>query len=179
MQVQLTRLFGAQAKIANSLPHTPVQWRHTLTAVLKELAAYLQENVDTDSVHESMIAASMWAARESLKADDFWPGYAEAITRITLLLIGDYPDHRRRKPGRKGKDHYRLDRQRTVGWTQTPQQRQYTLHAASRVGLPTLSGDTLDRLREFRSIYGYSEPVRSFVDWYRATYPVDYSAVFR
>ena len=177
--MQLSRLFGAGSKRASSSPQTPAQWRRTLAAVLNELAGYLAANVDTDALHEMMLASSLAAAREALKEEDFWPGYVEAITRISLLMMGDYPEHRRRTKGRKDQDHYKLDRLRTVGWSQNPHQRMTTLYAATRAGLPQLSGDTLDRLRKFRDLYGYSVSELAFLEWYRKEYPKDYAAVFR
>jgi hypothetical protein len=179
LQVQLSRLFGSGSKIATTSPQTPAQWRRTLGAVLDELEGYIAANVDTDVVHQFMLAVTIDAARQALKEEDFWPGYVEAITRISLLLMGDYPDHRRRKKGRKDQDHYKLDRLRTVGWSQNPQQRKTTLWAASQLGFPRLSADTMDRLRQFRDLYGYRASDLEFLEWYRKTYPEDYAKVFR
>lgn len=179
MQVQLSRLFGANSKIAATSPQTSAQWRRTLGAVLDELTEYLWANVDTDAVHQMMLAVSLDGARQALKEEDFWPGYVEAITRISLLLMGDYPDHRRRKKGRKDENHYKLNSLRTVGWSQNPQQRKLMLYAASQFGFPELSGNTIDRLREFRDLYGYGASDLAFLEWYRKTYPADYAAVFR
>jgi hypothetical protein len=179
LQVQLSRLFGSASKIATSTPQTPAQWRRTLRAVLDELDEYLAANVDTDIVHQWMLFVTLDAARQALKEEDFWPGYVEAITRISLLMMGDYPDHRRRKKGRKDEDHYKLDRHRTVGWSQNPQQRKLTLYAASQFGFPKLSGDTIARLREFRDLCGYRASDLEFLEWYRKSYPEDYAAVFR
>jgi hypothetical protein len=75
------------------------------------------------------------AADESLKDEDFWLGYAEGITRLALVLLGDYPDHRKRKPGRKKDSHYKLNACRSSQWMQAPQQRFGALWAA-RVGTP-------------------------------------------
>jgi hypothetical protein len=99
-QVQLARLFGSASKLATTDRRTAAQWRKTLKAVLGELDRYVSANVDTDELHRSMLLTGLVAADESLKQDDFWPGYAEGITRLALILLGDYPDHRRRKPGR-------------------------------------------------------------------------------
>lgn len=176
--VQLARLFGTGSKIASGSPQTPAQWKRTLRAVLDEIAEYLAVNVDTDEVHKHMLTGTLAAASEALKQEEFWPGYVEAITRLTLLLMGDYPDHRRRKKGRKDADHYKLDRLRTVGWSQTPSQRLLTLYAAGRYGFPELSTDPMERLREFRNLYGFGPSQRDFLEWYRATYPTDYAAIF-
>jgi len=179
MQVQLSRLFGANSKIAATSPQTSAQWRRALGAVLDELAAYQVANVDTDVVHQRMLAGALYGAHEALKEEDFWPGYVEGITRFALLMMGDYPDHRRRKKGRKDECHYRLDRLRTVGWSQNPQQRKLMLHDVTQLGFAELSGDTIDRVREFRDLYGYRASDLDFLEWYRKTYPVDYAAVFR
>lgn len=73
------------------------QWKRTLLAVLAELDRYLAANVETDDVHLLMLHSGLYAAHESLRHEDFWPGYVEGITRFAVLLMGDYPDHRRRK----------------------------------------------------------------------------------
>ena len=177
--IQLARLFGADSKVATSNPQTPVQWKRTLNAVLDELAEYLAVNIDTDEVHQHMLAGALYGAKEALKQEEFWPGYVEGITRLAFLLIGDYPDHRRRKRGRKDQDHYKLDRLRKGEWRQTPHQRLLTLYAAGRYGFPELSADPMERLREFRNLYGFGPSQRAFLEWYRATYPNDYAAVFR
>ena len=85
------------------------EWRKTLRAVLHELDCYIAHNVDTDELHRMMLLSGLAGADESLKEENFWPGYAEGITRLALVLLGDYPDHRRRKRGRKEDDHYKLD----------------------------------------------------------------------
>src|SRR5579864_5586240 len=123
MQVQLARLFGSNSKEARGKTRTPAQWRRTLKSVLREIDSYVQRNVDTDDLHLLMLLSGLAAADESLKGDDFWPGYVEGMTRLALILLGDYPDHRRRKPGRKKDNHYSLNRLRSGYWMQTPDQR--------------------------------------------------------
>src|ERR1700674_4424299 len=108
MEVQLARLFGAASSEAKMKSRSPAQWKRTLRGVLQELFHYLEANVETDDVHWPMLHSGLAAAYESLKSNDFWPGYVEGITRLALILMGDYPDHRKRKRGRKPEDHYRL-----------------------------------------------------------------------
>jgi len=179
MQIQLSRLFGSGSKHAISQKRTAAQWRKTLKVVLREIERYMVANVDTDEVHLFVLFSGLAAARESLNQEDFWPGYAEGITRLALTLMGDYPDHRRRRPGRKREDHYKLDSTRRAQWVQTPEQRFRTLVEAGSLGYPELSARPLDVFREFRKRFG-SKPNRSdFLEWYRANYPQDYVAIFR
>lgn len=73
-------------------------------------------NADTDELHRFIILSGLYAADEALKQDDFWQGYVEGITRALLILLGDYPDHRDRKTGRKDEAHYKLDTMRSAQW---------------------------------------------------------------
>lgn len=179
MRIQLARLFGANSREAITIERSSAEWRRTLKLVLRELDVYLAQNIDTDDLHNLMLLSGLAAADESLEEDSFWPGYVEGITRVVLLLLGDYPDHRKRKPGRKKNDHYRLDRFRSSAWIQNPDQRVRTLLAAGTTGFPRLSKKPRDVLSGFRTLQGYGRGYREFLDWYRETYPHDYAAVFR
>jgi hypothetical protein len=179
MQVQLGRLFGTNSKEARGEARTAAQCRRTLQSVLCEIDGYVQCNVDTDDLHLSMMRSALDAAYESLKEDDFWLGYIEGITRLALVLLGDYPDHRRRKPGRKKDNHYNLNGLRSACWVQTPNQRFRTILAVGRTGFPKLSVNPRDVLDEFRRQFGYRIGYPEFIEWYRVNYPQDYIRVFR
>ena len=153
------------------------QWRRTLVSVLRELDRYLTANVATDEVHLLMLHSGLYAAHESLKQEDFWQGYVEGITRFALLLMGDYPDHRKRKGGRKEDGHYLLSRQRSVRYIQTWPQKLQTLFAAPELGI-SLGMPPRDALDEFRRRFGYKPGYDKFFKWYRKAYPQDYAAVF-
>lgn len=177
MKVQLARLFGPSDSAARLDMATVGQWRRTLRRVLRELDRYLSTNVDTDAVHLLMLHSGLAAAHESLKRHNFWPGYAEGITRLALLLMGDYPDHRRRRKGRHRTGHYQLSRLREVRYLQTPTQKLNTLFAAPQVGIPlkTAPGRAL---MEFRRQVGREPGIADFFVWYRRNHPEDYAAVF-
>jgi hypothetical protein len=177
--VQLGRLFGAASADASRTSRTPTEWRRTLQRVLHEIDRYLAANVDTDELHQQMLYSGLLAAGEALKEEDFWPGYVEGITRVALLLMGDYPDHRTRRGGRRATDHYKLDRLRSQHWTQSHNQRFKTLLAAGRTGFPELSKHPREALSEFRRQFGFRPGYREFLDWYREVLPADYAAVFR
>ncbi|HET9179773.1 MAG TPA: hypothetical protein VFQ24_15565 [Terriglobia bacterium] len=179
VQVQLSRLFGSVSKEASIRKRTTAQWRRSFKAVLREIDRYVAANVDTDEIHRLMLSSGLAAAAESLKQEDFWPGYVEGITRLALTLLGDYPDHRRRKPGRKPEGYYRLNLARSVLWVQTPEQRFRTLIDAGSFGYPELSARPLDLLREFRRRFGAKPDHKDFLEWYRANFPQDYVAIFR
>ena len=179
MQVQLARLFGSGSKQAQSTMLSSSEWRKTLRAVLHELDCYIAHNVDTDELHPMMLLSGLAGADESLKEVDFWPGYVEGITRLALVLLGDYPDHRKRKHGRKKDDHYKLDLHRSGYWSQSPSQRFRTLLAAGVVGFPTLSQRPRDVLDKFRRQFGFGPDHKDFLEWYRSHHPQDYAALFR
>lgn len=179
MQVQLGRLFGGKSPEARSKARTPAQWRRTFKKVLRELDRYIAANVDTDEMHHSILLSGLAAADESLKEEDFWPGYVEGITRVALILLGDYPDHRNRTTGRRQDDHYQLNRFRSIQWVQTPAQRLQTLLAVGAMGFPEVSAKPREVLSEFRRRYGFKPSQRDFLEWYRKALSKDYAAVFR
>jgi hypothetical protein len=139
---------------------------------------YVVANVDTDELHHMILASGLCAADQALHEGDFWPGYAEGITRLALSLLGDYPDHRRRKRGAKSARHYALDYCRSLRYIQNHDQRLATLIAAGNFGLPGLSKPPREALDEFRKGYGFQAGYREFLRWYRKRYPGDYAAVF-
>ena len=181
MQIQLARLFGSESKAAGPEMRTATEWRKTLSAVLQEINRYIATNVDTDELHRWMLLSGLAAADHSLrlKDEDFWPGYAEGITRLALMLLGDYPDHRKHKSGRKKDGHYKLSASRSVQWIQTPEQRFRTLFAAGRIQYPELSASPRDVLEEFRWQYGFQPDHSDFMEWYRKHFPKDYVLLFR
>jgi hypothetical protein len=178
MQVQLARLFGSESPEARIQERTPTQMKRLLKRLLAELDAYLEENVDTDDLHRLMLSSGLFAAHEALNEEEFWPGYIEGLVRFALLLMGDYPDHRRRRGGRKKEDHYQLRRFRSIQYSQTPGQRLYTLFAAGNVSFPGLTKNPRDAMAEFRDLFGYSKTYRQFLRWYRKEYPQDYALLF-
>lgn len=179
MQIQLARLFGSRSKHASTDTRTAAQWRKTLKAVLHEIDRYIAANVDTDELHRFMLSSGLAAAEESLKQEDFWPGYAEGITRLALVLLGDYPDHRKRKPGRKHQGYYMLNGTRSIQWAQTAKQRFRTVLDVGSIGYPQLSARPFDILHEFRRRFGSKPSHADFLEWYRANFPQDYVAIFR
>lgn len=147
MKVQLSRLFGSKSKEVLKDEKSTVEWKHTLKKELRELSNYMEENVDTDGMHTLMLYSGLAAAHAALKEDDFWPGYVEGITRFALLLMGDYPDHSRRNGGRKKKEHYSLQKMRSINYVQNTDQRFQTMLTATRVGVPELSQNPREALR--------------------------------
>ncbi|HKM89547.1 MAG TPA: hypothetical protein VJX29_02945 [Candidatus Acidoferrales bacterium] len=177
MKVQLARLFGSASPEVTREMKSPEQWRRILQRVLLELDRYLSANVETDAVHRVMLHSGLHAANESLKRQDFWPGYVEGITRLALLLMGDYPDHRKRRRGQRPGERYRLSRLREVHFTQTPAQKLMTLMAAPLVGIQ-LKKTPGRALAEFRRQFGSKPSPEKFFTWYCQHYPEDYAAIF-
>src|SRR5260370_32538828 len=177
MGVQLSRLFGTDSSEARLENRSDKQWKRTLLNVLQELDRYLAANVETDEVHRLMLHSGLYAAHMSLEEQDFWTGYVEGITRLALILMGDYPDHRKRKGGGKKKEFYQLNRLRSLTYNSSPSQRVNVLFAAPLVGI-SLTVAPRDALAQFRSEFGYEVGYNRFFEWYRKNYPLDYAAVF-
>jgi hypothetical protein len=178
MRNQFARLFGATSQEARSDARAETEWRRILKKLLDELYVYASENVQTDEMHWLMICTAFAAANESLKQEYFWPGFVEGLVRLSVLLLGDYPDHRKRKGGRKREAHYQLNLHRTLHYSQTGIQRVRVLYAAKRLGFPELSTSPTDAMSRFRDAHGYSASHRKFIEWYRVNYPHDYALLF-
>ncbi len=176
MQIQMARLFGDASNDAKATSRSAAEWKRVLRRVLTELDRYLDENVTTDEMHRFMLETGLWAAGESLKEDDFWPGYVEGLTRFALTLLGDYPDHRKQRIHGKRKAHYSLQRFRSIVYAQTHEQKVNTLFGTSRFGVPKLSTKPLELWREYRA-QARSPSYRQFLQWFRKNYPEDYAAV--
>jgi hypothetical protein len=146
--------------------------------MIDELFRYTEANVETDGLHWLMICSCFAAAEAALKEEEFWPPYVEAITRLTLLLLGEYPDHRKRKAGKKKSDHYQLGRLRTLHYLQSEDQKLKVLLAVQAAGFPQLSVPPRTALSEFREANGFDATYRDFMRWYRRTYAEDYALVF-
>jgi hypothetical protein len=178
MRVHLGRLFGKNSVTAKTSERTMKEWKKTFNRVLDELEKYLEENIDTDELHHLMLLSGIYAARESLVEEEELFGYIEGITRLAFLLMGDLPDHRQRKPGRKRADHYKLNMFRTTVYTQTPYQKLNTLLYSGKVGFLKFKKNPREALNEFRDLNGFKANYKDFFRWYKQTYPDDYSKIF-
>jgi len=178
MQVLFSMLFGNSSNVALKKSMTTSEWKRVLYKVLTELYNYLEANVKTDDMHFHMLCSFTDGAHKSLENDHFWPGYITAITGLSLILMGDYPDHRRRIGGRKCQDHYKLNIRRTLIYAQDYNQRVLTLKAASIYGKIPLSCNIKDVIMEFRAEQGYGASDKEFIMWFRDKYPIDYAKIF-
>lgn len=179
MRTQLARLFGKDSRHARREAMTDAQWRDALRKVLDHLYSYVKANVQTDDVHHLMLCSSLSAARQSLDVhDNFWPGYAEGLTRLVLLLIRDYPDHRDALPEARKRDHFDLRKLRALHYSQDANQKLWSLFAAHRLRVPGFTGDPFVALEEFRMKYGFKASYDDFLAWYRKAYPQNYALVF-
>lgn len=178
MIVQLSRLFGEKSKMATKNARSDAEWRRDLNLVLVELWNYFDSNIETDTVHRIMLESGFAAATHALSIkENFWPGYVEGITRILLCLLGDYPDHRKRKTGSKKEDHYRLSMNRSVKFLQTKEQKLHMLCWIAPA-LLELSAMPLNIFHDFHDDVGFEVPQEEFLSWYKEHYPADYLKVF-
>jgi len=178
MIIQLSRLFGERSKELKSNERTNNQWKKTLQKLLDELFRYTEENVDTDELHWLMMCSGFASASESLKEENFWSGFVEGIMRVCFLLLGDYPDHRGYKGGKRRSEHYSMNRYRSLLYCQNHEQKKMTLYAAGMVQFRGLSIHPRDALSEFRQECGYQAGAREFMMWFKGKYPTDYAALF-
>jgi hypothetical protein len=178
MQIQIARLFGANSKEAKKDQLSQSQCKKILKKMLDEISRYLEDNVETDELHLLMLYSGLWAASESLNEEEYLLGYIEGIVRFSLLLMGDYPDHRKRMGGRKSDSHYDLKQMRSIIYAQDSKQKLQTMIAASMVELPEFKKNAYVALREFRQEVGYKASYKEFLRWFRKKYPEDYASLF-
>lgn len=178
LRILLARLFGASSALAKRTELSDSEWRRVLKALLAELYAYQIANLRTDEFHEVVLASGLASAHGSLSEVDFWPGYVEGIVRYALTLIGDYPDHRRRKPGRKKADHYDLTLRRSVTYPQSADQQYRTLWAAVDLGILGTKDKMWVLMDPFLSASDGNASSREKLDWFRSTYPAIYARAF-
>ena len=178
MSVLLSRVFGSESAVAKRTHMTDSQWRSTLDSLLTELFRYQQANVRTDEFHELILASSLASGQHSLASENFWPGFVEALVRYSLTLMGDYPDHRKRKPGRKTSEHYQLSLLRSVAFNQSTAQRMRTLYAAVDLGIVGTKKRMWQLMEPFYAEYGTRATQRQQLEWFRSTYPDIYARAF-
>lgn len=178
VKVQLSRILGENSKEAMNMTKSDKEWRKTLRTLLDELYCYVNENVDSDSLHMFMIDSCFAACDKALEEKDFWPAYTEGIIRLVFLLLGDYPDHKKRRGGRKSKEHYKLNLHRFSKYSQNHDQKVRTLFAAWNSGLINISENPRRIMSKFRDEKGFSVDNKSFIIWFKEKYPEDYSKLF-
>jgi hypothetical protein len=174
--VMLARLFGTGSTEARATTRSPTQWKKALRRVDEELLSYLESNIHTDPIHETMLHIALDDAEKALETDDFWPAYSEAIIRLALFLMGDYPDHRARKTGVKRADHYDLRRYRTIVFTRDPEQKHRSLYLARALGASAF--DPRDAWYSYRGRVGRKATRKGFMRWYREKHPGEYAKLF-
>ena len=178
MQVLLARLFGAQTKAASKTLLSDAAWRAQLKNLLGELHKYQLANVRTDEFHELVLASGLASADAALTQDIFWPGYIEGVVRFALTLMGDYPDHRRRKRGRKKAGHYDLNLHRSIAFHASSEQRYRSLYQSVDLCWMGNKSKMWELMGPFYKAYGTNRTAREKLDWFRKTYPQMYSRAF-
>lgn len=176
----LLRLFG-DIKISNNTEKTEKEWRDIFLKILNELDNYLRENIETDELHILMIHSGLASAHRHIEENENFDqallGYLEGLIRFSLSILGDLPNHSKRKGGRKKDDHYELNRLRKLHYSQSPSQKYYTLILAYKGGFG-LKTNPETAMMNFRNQYGYKKDYNDFLKWYRKNYSSDYAKVF-
>ncbi|MEW5915526.1 MAG: hypothetical protein AB1762_03940 [Gemmatimonadota bacterium] len=173
------RLFGENSSEAAELSRTDAQWRKTILKLLRELDRYQRANIRTDGFHELLLAASLTAAHKAAtEDDDIWPGVVEGLVRYALTLMGDWPDHHRRKKGRKAENHYDLGLRRSITYRQDTHQQFLTLYQAVESKSFGVSTPMWQLLSSYYEEFGYTKGERSRIDWFRKKYPEVYARIF-
>ena len=182
MQEQISSLFGYHSKDAQRYDFSQAELVKLLNKILNELKYYLDKNIDTDSLHYNQLTDSLSLLSNSSYKDkrmeEIYFDYIEKFIRFSLLLMGDNPDHRKRKGGRKSKEHYDLSRHRSIIYLQDTDQQFFTMLNASIYFREKFKIDTKKVLRDFRHEKGYKATRKDFINWFKEKYPKEYLVLF-
>src|ERR1035437_10282767 len=122
LQCLLQSMFGWSTKIGSSTYLSDSEFKKGVSKVLNELEKYLSENIYSDPSHQDELQRAIKSAQLYFSNEYWWPGVFEGIVRLSLLLMGDLPTHEKYSKGKKDDDFYKLNLQRSVGWTQNNSQ---------------------------------------------------------
>ena len=179
MSFLLGRLFGASSSEARQSTRNDKEWRKTILQLLAELDRYQRANIQTDGLHELQLAAALAAAHEAVTNDkEFWPGVVEGLARYALGLMGDWPDHHKRKGGRRTAEHYELGRHRSITYRQSTHQRFLTLYRAVDTKAFGTATPMWQLMSSYYSRFGYGKDDLRRLEWFRQAYPEVYSRIF-
>ena len=170
-------LFGCQSKDCRKYERTEKEWKELLRKYVVEIQKYLNENIETDSIHMKRLSDAASSSETSLKEENYLPLYIEGLIRLIFTLIGQSPEHDRRKGGRKTKDHYKLDKYRNICYIQDSQQKYHLLHYASHNHFISVQNMRLVYY-DFCKEFSYYEKKKKFINWFKKKYPDDYLRIF-
>lgn len=170
-------LFGCKSRDSQKYERTEKEWKELLKKYVVEIQEYLNENIETDSIHMERLLAAASSSETALRKEDYLPLYIEGLIRLIFTLIGQSPEHCRRKGGRKAKDHYKLDKYRNICYIQDSQQKYRLLHFASQhhyISIQHMRSVYYDFCKEFT----YYEKKKKFINWFKEKYSDDYLRIF-
>lgn len=142
-------------------------WKRVLGRVLGGLQRAVHVNIrSTDALHlrqiRTVLDAGISETAAARSTDAALVATVECLIKLVLLLLGGYPDNYARKAVNHD-NHWRLDRERTVAYTQTFDQK-----AAVLLFKATQGAMDHEQESEVRETYRktYRDPVR-FLEWFR------------
>ncbi len=98
---------------------------------------------------------------------------------LCLVLLGEMPNHWDRRVVNKA-HHRRLDRQRTLTYAQSPEQRAHLIFDACRSGfLPGMDRHAAPEVWDRYWAGVRQKDPAGFVRWFRATYPEKFASLAR
>lgn len=160
----LSFLFGKDSThgLANGLQNEAT-WRGYRRKILRELRRYVDANVLTDAFHQQRLDVALEKVEE---AQGSGTHFSESrlsllgLVELCLLLLGGMPDHWDRRVVNKP-HHRRLDRQRTLTYGQSPEQRARLIFDACQKGfVPGMDRKAAPEMlgrREWLSVRGRSD----------------------
>jgi hypothetical protein len=178
----LSFMFGKQSThgLANGLLDEGT-WRKYRRKVLRELRKYIDANVVcTDALHQQRIGIALRKIEEAegigeplLREQAFVTGLVE----LCLTLLGTMPNHWDRRVVNKA-HHRRLDRQRTLTYAQSPEQRAHLIFDACRSGfLPGMDRHAAPEVWDRYWAGVRQKDPAGFVRWFRKTYPEKFASL--
>jgi hypothetical protein len=153
-----------------------VEWRRYCKRLTCELEKYIATNVVTDRDHDGQIRTAISKLKRATRPG-LDPRLRErilvvALLELSLLLLGDLPNHRKRKKINRP-EHYLLNKYRSLHYSQMADQKAKLLGKfyepfAVESPVKTRIWNEYDLSR--RQIGGSAR----FVEWFHKNYPAEY-----
>jgi hypothetical protein len=157
------------------------KWQKDLTKVATYLKKSIEFNVHTDTIHRARLLRSCDDLVEKLKKtktiNDINAVTIECLTRLAFLLLGNMPDHWRRRAPYQDR-FWRLDGHRSIQYHQTTEQKAYLL-----IHLVDIKKEFDISIKDYRDLHdafyrGFKSKAHPFLLWFKHEYPKIYCEVF-
>ena len=156
-------------------------WKKDLRKVAKYIKKSIELNPNTDAHHKSELLQTCDRLEKKVKEastiDQINVATIEKLIRVVFLLLGNMPDHwRRRSP--YADRFWELDGHRTLGYTQTDEQKAYLI-----INLVDIGKRYDIRVKGYEDLHDvfyrrFKGKASEFLGWFKKSYPETYCQIF-